>query len=78
MVQPPNPTSAALANNDIQLKATTTDTLQYLATRVGEIVEAKVIKVTQAPHRVDARIEAGEAFLARAAVAQPWGAETLK
>lgn len=46
MVQPPNPTSAALANNDIQLKATTTDTLQYLATRVGEIVEAKVIKVT--------------------------------
>ena len=46
MVQPPNPTSAALANNDIQLKATTTDTLQYLATRVGEIVEAKVVKVT--------------------------------
>ena len=46
MVQPPSQPTASNANNDIQLRAATTDTLQYLATRVGELVEAKVIKVS--------------------------------
>ncbi|MBT5293029.1 MAG: flagellar hook-length control protein FliK [Cellvibrionales bacterium] len=46
MVQPPNHSAATHANNDIQLRAATSDTLQYLATRVGEIIEAKVTKVT--------------------------------
>jgi hypothetical protein len=46
MVQPPSHPAASHANNDIQLRAATTDTLQYLASRVGELVEAKVIKVT--------------------------------
>ena len=47
MVQPPNHPAASHLNNDIQLRAATTDTSQYLAARVGELVEAKVIKVTQ-------------------------------
>ena len=46
MVQPPSHPAASHANNDIQLRAATNDTLQYLASRVGELVEAKVIKVT--------------------------------
>ena len=46
MVQPPSHPAAPHANNDIQLRASTSDTLQYLASRVGELVEAKVIKVT--------------------------------
>jgi len=46
MVQPPNHPAASQVNSDIQLRAATNDTLQYLATRVGELVEAKVIKVT--------------------------------
>lgn len=46
MVQPTHHPAASHAIQDIQLKAATTDTLQYLATRVGELVEAKVVKVT--------------------------------
>ena len=46
MVQPTNHPAPSNGFNDIQLKASTTDTLQFLATRVGELVEAKVVKVT--------------------------------
>lgn len=46
MVQPTHHPAVSHAIQDIQLKAATTDTLQYLATRVGELVEAKVVKVT--------------------------------
>ncbi len=46
MVQPPNQPIAANGFNDIQLKASTSDSLQFLASRVGELVEAKVVKVT--------------------------------
>lgn len=46
MVQPPSHPAVSNGFNDIQLKANTTDTLQFLATRVGELVEAKVVKVT--------------------------------
>ena len=46
MVQPPSHPVASHTNNDVQLRAATNDTLQYLASRVGELVEAKVIKVT--------------------------------
>lgn len=46
MVQPPNHPTSTHANNDIQLRAATSDTLQYLAARVGEVIEAKVTKVT--------------------------------
>ncbi|MDA8962658.1 flagellar hook-length control protein FliK [Pseudomonadales bacterium] len=46
MVQPPSHPVASHTNNDVQLRAATNETLQYLASRVGELVEAKVIKVT--------------------------------
>ena len=60
MVQPPSQPTASNANNDIQLRAATTDTLQYLATRVGELVEAKVIKVSHQLINEKATLEIGK------------------
>lgn len=46
MVNPPNTPVSAARPEDVRLAASSTDTLRFLANRVGELVEARVVKVS--------------------------------
>lgn len=73
MVNPPTNTSTSVAVKDVQLNASTSDTLRYLAGRVGEIIEARVVKVTTALTtdiaKASAELGSSSSVLAKAAQA---------